>query len=411
MDNSNELVKFGENYQILDPEGDIENLEVSHHTCWQFPLLHKLRKGKQTDKKNYWQIKFDGQKIISYNCQGGGQVVIHNKKVVLASKKTISEQAFVNARKVYRDKQIKEGYVTVNETAKKSTKPMSGEHYDWKFVEGKRIGIEPKLDGVRCEVYPGPKPISRYGRPLCYLDHLYNDWQFFLSRLPKGCILEGELKDDRGEDFEDLISGVRRSKNYNPNVGKLKFFMFDFIPPEDSKLTFEDRLNILKSIYQEYHKGNILEIKAEILQFKLIILLDIIKVDSHQEIMKYHQLFRSFMFNGKNVFEGTIVRQLDALYSHGKGKAYLKIIDVISEEYPIVDVETCGADGDWANLILEDKEGQRFNATAPGEHQIKKKLLIEKEAIIGKMLTVEFKEFTKKGVPRMPIAKVIRDYE
>lgn len=402
-----EPVNFGDKYETLDPEGDIEKMEVSLHTCWQFPLLHKLRKGKQTEKKNYWQIKFNGDEIISYNCQAGGQVGIHNKKIILASKNTLSEQAFVHARKAFRDKQIKEGYVLVNETAKKSTKPMSGEHYEWEFVEGKRIGVEPKWDGVRCEVHPGPKPISRYGRPLNYLDHLYSGWQFFQDRLPKGCILEGELKDDKGEDFEQLISGVRRSKNYNPNVKKLKFFMFDFMPTEDLNLTFEQRLNMLKDIYQQYIQNNVLEVKDDVLQFKPIILLDFIPVNSHQEIMKYHKLFRSFMFNGKNVFEGTIVRQLDALYSHGKGKAYLKIVDVMSEEYPIVDIEACGANNDWADLILEDKQGKRFNATAPGNEDNKKRILREKDKEIGKMLTIEFREFTKKGLPRMPIAKTI----
>src|SRR6516165_2507363 len=210
-------INFGEQYEEFDPEANVDDLEIPHHTCWQFPMMHKLRKGNK-NIKNFWQIKFVENKLFSYSCQEDGKVIMHDKKVELASKKTLSEQAFIIARKDFRDKQIKEGYVLITQEAQKSKKPMSGEHYEWKFVENKRIGLEPKLDGVRCEVHPGQKPISRYGKPQYYLDHLYSHWKFFQDRLPKGSVLEGELKDDMGDNFEDLISGVRRSKNYNPNV-------------------------------------------------------------------------------------------------------------------------------------------------------------------------------------------------
>lgn len=399
---------FGETYQTLDPEGDEE---LAHYTCWQLPRLHKIRKGSKKEeneeKKMLWQIKFDGKDTITYSGQNGGKVVVHSKKVTLASKHTLSEQAFVTARKEYRNKQIKEGYVPENQKAKKSRKPMSGEEYKPESIEKFPVYLHGKLDGVRCTVHGGPKPISRYGKEFYYLDKFYPSWQFISDRLPKGSIPEGELIGDDPEAFEKLISSVRRSKNKNPEVEHITFFMFDFIPPEDSNLTYQQRLEIMRKVYGEYSGGSCLEIVDDNLQFKPIVLLDAFLIHSHEEIQRFHKLFRQLKF------EGTIVRQPDSFYIHGRGRAFMKIIDKKSEEFPIIDVEPAGGQDDWASLVVIDKQNRKFTVTAPGTHEDKKRMLIDKDNIIGKLVTVEYREFTKKGtgVPRFPIAKCIRDYE
>ncbi len=55
--------------------------------------------------------------------------------------------------------------------------------------------------------------------------------------------------------------------------------------------------------------------------------------------------------------------------------------------------------------------GKLFEATPKGSAETRKYYLDNAKVIVGKMATVRFFRYTKKGVPYLPVMVAIRDYE
>ena len=100
-----------------------------------------------------------------------------------------------------------------------------------------------------------------------------------------------------------------------------------------------------------------------------------------------------------------MVRLLDSPYEPGKrSMGLLKLKKMEKEEYEIVDRVRDKEGGlVW---VCATEDGKRFKVKPAGE---KKKY--EEHPQSGKLLTVQFQELTKHGVPRFPVGLAVRDYE
>jgi DNA ligase-1 len=96
-------------------------------------------------------------------------------------------------------------------------KPMLAYKVDSKPVDWtKKVYMQPKLDGVRCLIQLNDKgevyAYSRTGKPWLNIAHILEDLEYFFEIHPD-VVLDGELYNhDLRDDFEKIISLVRKQK-------------------------------------------------------------------------------------------------------------------------------------------------------------------------------------------------------
>jgi DNA ligase-1 len=90
----------------------------------------------------------------------------------------------------------------------------------------------------------------------------------------------------------------------------------------------------------------------------------------------------------------------------------LKLKDFETEEFEITGfTDGKGKEEGLIIYILKTKKGKQFLARPEGTEEERAELFKNGTKLIGKMVTVKFMEITPDGVPRMPVALGIREYE
>jgi ATP-dependent DNA ligase len=121
--------------------------------------------------------------------------------------------------------------------------------------------------------------------------------------------------------------------------------------------------------------------------------------------------FREFRAQG---YEGAIVRNVAGLYANKRSNDLQKVVETITEEFPIMGVEEGSGklQGHVGAFYLTAKNGKQFKAKLQGSLDRLKDLWEHPEKWQGKQMTVRYRTLTRKNkVPRFPIAVEIRDYE
>ena len=116
-------------------------------------------------------------------------------------------------------------------------------------------------------------------------------------------------------------------------------------------------------------------------------------------------------------YEGQMIRT-NSLYEFKRTAALLKRKEFITEEFELVDVlEGKGNRSGMAGKVVirlhkATTEGETTcEANPKGGMAFYKRLLTEKDDLIGKKATIEFQNYTPKGSLRFPKMLAIRDYE
>lgn len=115
--------------------------------------------------------------------------------------------------------------------------------------------------------------------------------------------------------------------------------------------------------------------------------------------------------------EGVVVRNIDSKYLIDKrSKDCLKWKPVFSKEFKITDIifDNDAKHGKLVKYVCRTEEGKVFKAVPSWPKARRAEVYQEyledsSNEVIGKMLTVEYREVTKKGAPRHAVAKVIRE--
>ena len=128
--------------------------------------------------------------------------------------------------------------------------PVSAKPIDY----SKPTFIQPKLDGVRCIIQYDkggmPKAYSRTGKEWKNIDHILFNLASWFALNPK-VILDGELYNhDLRDDFEKIISLVRKTKPTDEDrvesAEKVQFHCYDVI---DEVVSFNNRYMWYKNLY------------------------------------------------------------------------------------------------------------------------------------------------------------------
>jgi len=336
------------------------------------------------------EITTDGNLLLQISGLKDGAKVTNKractpKNIGKANETTPEEQAEREAKSKITQK-LDEGYFKTEEEALNTEVilPMLAQDYkkhykkiDW----SKLVFKQPKLDGMRCLGVSDSTLMSRKGKYIDTLVHLYNELNI-LRDLLGGLIPDGELY-AHGLSFEDnmrLIKKYRKGKTES-----IMFHVYDVVCDKP----FQDRYDILFKAFQKYSFHHI----------------DLVDTSIIGDIIELQYAQTEYLASG---YEGTIIRhgdfpyQLDTRsYSLLKYKDFKdmssEIIDVIpSEARPEQGIIVCKAPENSENCVS-------FKASLKFPHKKREEILDNKEDYIGQVAEIRYFEETSYGIPRFPV--------
>jgi len=268
-----------------------------------------------------------------------------------------------------------------------------------------KVFMQPKLDGVRCiiqadQINHFSRPIewevkaySRTGKEWKNIDHILAQLKPFFNKHPF-VILDGELYNhDLKDDFEKIISLVRKTKPTAENrVESAKVVQFHCYDIVDETKTFEERINFIKNKFCDIK--NIIEVQT------------LTNVDSNDQAKIFHT---HYLNQG---YEGSILRTNDN-YKCGRSWNLRKFKDFSDDEAVLTDwVEGKGKRvGTIGKFMAIDAEGNEFGMPVMDNFKYLQDNFEMMKGYVGKTATFTYFERTKAGSYRHPLFKCIRDYE
>lgn len=258
-----------------------------------------------------------------------------------------------------------------------------------------KIFMQPKLDGVRCVIqYDNSqvKAYSRTGKPWLNIDHiLFNLKPWFI--LNPDVILDGELYNhDLKDDFETIISLVRRQKPDDidalESADLVQFHCYDII---DETKTFEERNRFIIQNVPRNHCIHHVKTQA-------------VATESLAKVVHQQNL--------DNSYEGSILRTND-VYACKRSHNLRKFKDFHDAEANITGwVEGKGKRiGTIGKFLAVDSEGNEFGMPIMDKFKYLQDNFKAMQGYVGKKATFTYFERTKAGSYRHPLFKCIRDYE
>lgn len=272
--------------------------------------------------------------------------------------------------------------------------PMKCQKY-WKDQKGiavPRVHFpcfgQPKVNGVRAFIsWENGKVVIRSKKGLEYtiLEHIEKDFtEDDFTHAGTKLVYDGELY-IHGTILSDITSAVRTRSLATQAV---RFFTFDLAIPNIGQ---EKRLEIL-TLKTPLNSQNI----------KLVSTVVVKDNDSAQ------RLTDEWIELG---YEGGIFRSFHDMYGFGKRPMYITKLKRLEEmEFKIIDVIPQGKRPDLALFVCMSKGG-RFETNPEGSEELRRKYLVDREKLIGKMATVQFYEWTVNNIPFHTKMIAVRDYE
>ena len=278
--------------------------------------------------------------------------------------------------------------------------PVSKKPIDY----SKPVFIQPKLDGVRCLIQyekTGPNfmdkgevvAYSRTGKVWKNIDHILKELTPFFHKYPN-VVLDGELYNhDFRDDFEQIISMVRKTKPDAEARAKsalnVQFHCYDFV---NKKMKFSTRNKWLKTNLQS--------------NYCIKHVSTICNITNQYQAHAYHDI------NLKAGYEGSIVR-LDTPYQCKRSHSLRKFKDFHDSEAILVNwVEGKGKrKGTIGKFIAIDFEGNSFGMPVMDNFKYLQDNFKTMQQWLGKTATFTYFERTKANSYRHPLFKCIRDYE
>ena len=260
-----------------------------------------------------------------------------------------------------------------------------------------KVSMQPKLDGVRCLIQYDNGVVTAYsrtGKVWKNIDHItWNLYKFF-DKHPN-VVLDGELYNhDFRDDFEQIISMVRKTKptaeariKSRENV---QFHCYDIV---NRKMKFSTRdLWITEYLSTSYCVKHVPTRKVTSESGAKLV---------HQEHLKAG-------------YEGSIVR-LDTPYQCKRSHSLRKFKDFSDAEANIVGYEEGKGKrtGTLGKFIMQDDDGNQFGCPPGKGHNYKDLalMLANIHEYMGQRATFTYFERTKAGSYRHPLFKCIRNYE
>lgn len=258
---------------------------------------------------------------------------------------------------------------------------------------------QPKLDGIRCNVFDGVS-LSRNGKPIVSVPHVLEE----LEDIAPSVHFDGELYAHTKEDnFNEIVSAVKKTKVNDEILAKskqfVKYHVYDMYDEDNPDLTFQERSEILKAL-------------VEGMEYVVWVETTELAENTVETITKRaRELETESIVNG---YEGGMLRANTA-YEQKRTYNLQKVKSFLDDEFEIVEV--LEGKGNWTgaakSLRCKAANGKSFNAGLPGSFEDNVKILQNKHVIdnAGLQATVTFQNYSEYGIPRFPIVKTIHATE
>lgn len=385
----------------------------------EFPTLYKF------DSKNnirMWKIyvvdKGSHADIYTESGMLNGKIrtteptkITNGKNKGKANETTYLEQAINDAtskfKKKKRSDQLSEDLSSLKKTTseKKIFRPMLANKYEPNNVSFPYV-LQPKLDGVRCNVHfesGVPKLFSRTGKEFYNLQTIRNSLQ--KNPYNDSIILDGEIGcfgKNPELSFQEATGIIKRKEHSDKLIEEtfLDYVLYDIYVKDQPDISFENRWDILVDFHNKLDNESKKHIKL-CCGTKLIYAKDTKTIDKTLEY---------YLDKG---FEGLMLRKPEDVYGVDKRpKGLLKYKKFQDDEFEIVNFKSGkGQDANTVIFTCKTKDNKLFDVRPTGTVAERKKMLLNANNYINKNLTVKFFELTDRGVPRFPVGISLRDYE
>lgn len=326
------------------------------------------------------------------------KVYCEAKNIGKKNETTVEEQVLKEATSVWKKKIKSENFVIdINDVDKIAfNPPMLAHVYDGKYTEDIKF-IQPKLDGIRCNMYYENDSIvalSRKNNPFYTVDHIKESLYEILRNNPS-IHLDGELYNhELHDDFNKVVSLVKKEKLKDEDkeevIKYVRYNIYDMWDDNKPNMPFNERFKVLRELLNDCEYISIVETR---------------KVENKAEIDEY---FKEFVSIG---YEGAILRK-DTPYEHKRSKNLLKYKEFMDDEFEVVDIyEGRAVNGvaEYALVLLNN--GNTCKATLAFSDDKCREIYENKYDYLGKKATVRFFGYTNDGMLRFPVLKAFRDYE
>ena len=360
----------------------------------------------KSGKVRYWSVSVDeeGDRVYvtkRFGLNGGKETVTRTeiksgKNVGKKNETSKIQQARLEANSLIK-KQMDAGYVQSIEELESRVLilPMLANTWDTMSRHIREpFYIQPKLDGVRMMVgrYLGKLVmVSRTGKPILHMEHIAQE----LEWLTEGVFLDGESynHDITFEEITGMCRTTLESSASDKPLDKIQFHVFDTFDLSHMDDTFEQRLNKLKTFFKR-KMNNVKKVPT-------------VAVERKETIHEWHS---EFVQAG---YEGIMVRDVKGKYLlSDRSNHLLKLKTFETEEYKIIGAEEArGRDIGTVVWVCQTPNGQNFSVRPRGTIDQRRNWLADKDAHLGKMLTVQYQNLTPDGIPRFPVGLSFRDYE
>ena len=258
--------------------------------------------------------------------------------------------------------------------------------FEEKRLVGKdQVGVDPKLDGIRCFAIVENGAALLYARSGKLISNFDDTIGRELSNLGDGCY-DGEIM---GKDFIDLMRQAYRKENVNTSNTYLA--LFDFLPLEEwnnraAVMSCQDRYTILDER---------LRVAKEITYLRLVP--RYIVTAEYDAIEAMHAEFVS------QGYEGAMVKDLDAPYKFGRGPEVMKLkafhdVDLKIERL----VEGTGKHSDKLGSVAVTFNGVEVQVGSGFSDDHRITIWEDPDNFIGRMIEVRYQEVTPDGSLRFP---------
>lgn len=254
-----------------------------------------------------------------------------------------------------------------------------------KLKGDEQIFISRKLNGTRC-AFVNDKCMTRQGKEYKGLEHIIKD----LHRLGlKNCFVDGELlykNKERMSDSEAFQKGTGIAMSKDVDKSDLKLVVFDAFPMEEfwsgkSKESYHER------------KQKLLEIKEDIKLSDEVKNVEVVQMcyegTDHSQIWKWLDCAE------ENDWEGIIIN-LDTPYECKRTKNLIKVKKFFSCDIKCIGIEEgSGRNKGALGALICDYKGNKVNVGTGFSDKDRKQIWQHPEDIIGKIISVKYKEETK----------------
>lgn len=256
--------------------------------------------------------------------------------------------------------------------------------FEEKRLKGKRLCVEPKLDGIRCIAIVRDSNVSLYARSGKQITNFDNSIGKDLETVPDG-VYDGEIM---GKDFIALMRQAYRKESVD--VTDTYMGIFDYLPLEEwdnkvSSTTCEDRyVSLLHNVMPQ--------------RYQFLKIVDRIYCKpSYEEIKNHHDEFVRLGY------EGVMVKDLDAFYKFGRGHEVMKLKDFHDVDLPIIGCEEgTGKHANKLGAVKVKYKGVTVNVGSGFSDDLREEIWKNPDSFTGRTIEVRYQEVTPDGSLRFP---------